>query len=71
VPARFARVSRLSTRPVYMPKPANPRVCAADHVIFCRSHLGMTPDVVLSFGLELGRQPVIGPNRDGGGEEFE
>jgi hypothetical protein len=64
VPVRFAHVSRLLTRPVCLPKPANQRECATDDIIFVRSHLARTPDVVLSLGLELGRHTGIGRSRD-------
>jgi hypothetical protein len=50
-----------------LPKPANQRVCATDDIIFVRSNLSRTPDVVLSFGLDLGRHTGIGRNRDSGG----
>ena len=64
---RFAQVSKLLTRPVCLPEPANQRVGATDDIVFIRSHLAMTPDVVFSFELELGRHAGIGRNRDGGG----
>lgn len=40
---------------------------AKDDIVLIHSHLAMTPDVVFSFGLKLGRHAGIGRNRDGGG----
>ena len=66
-PVRFAHVSRLLTRPVCLPKPANQRVGATDDIIFVRIHLARAPELFSVSGSKLIDIRESAENRDGGG----